>query len=212
VAIRWKALRFGPLEAVAVLSLSVAAVAWAAPRPGIRERIAREERAAGLVLRVAAAERAFLARKVLDADGDGRAEYGTLLDLARAGLLDRTPRSDAQGDHLEESGYRIEVLLPGGPMRGGGTALARSREKADPALAADLFAVVCLPTAGAGLRATYVDAAGRIYDAEGISDDEGAAVRTFPARVLLAEEEDLKDGSTVWHWINKPAKTAPKAR
>lgn len=201
---RWKALRFGPLEAAALLSVLAAAAAWAAPRPALRAQIRHEDRADALVRRVATAEWTFRAKKTLDANGDGAFEYGPLDALARAGLLDRPPKSDAQGTFLEESGYRVEVLLPGGAQRGGGVALVRSTGKPDPALAASTFAVVALPGAGAGLRAIYVDAAGRTFEAEGVSDDQGLPARTFPSRAIEHDDDDLKDGTPIWHVPKRP--------
>ena len=201
--IRHRSLRFGPLEGVALASLLVAAAAWAAPRPGVKAEIRREERALALVRTVAAAEQAFLEKKSLDANGDGKPEYGPLSALVNAGVLSAPLRSDAAGTFLEESGYRIEVLLPTGPLPGGGTSLARSSERADPVLSARVFAVVGLPQAG-GRRALYLDMTGRLYQAEGVNDDEGKAARAFPTRVLEREDEDLKDGSTIWHRPDDP--------
>lgn len=197
--IRWRSLRFGPLEATALLSLLIAAGAWAAPLPAIRAMIRREDRASALVRRIASAEHAFLAKRALDADGDGAPEYGPLAALARAGVLSEPLRSDAAGTYREEGGYRVEVLLPGGPHRGGGTTLVRSTGKPDPALSTALFAVVALPGPGAGLRAIYVDAAGRTFESEGVSDDLGQPARTFPDRAVEHDEDDLKDGNPLWH-------------
>ena len=202
--IRHRSLRFGPLEAVAVASLLVAAAAFAAPGPRVRDEVRREERALVLLRRVAAAEQAFLAKKTLDANGDGVPEYGPLAALVKAGVLDAAVRSDASGTFLEESGYRLEVLLPSGPLPGGGVSLARSTERVDPALSARTFAVVALPQKGAGRRALYLDPTDRLYQAEGVNDDEGKSARAFPARVLERKDEDLKDGSTIWRRPDDP--------
>ena len=197
--IRWRSLRFGPLEATALLSLLVAVGAWAAPRAGLKAEIRNEERASAVVRRVASAEHVFLAKKALDANGDGVPEYGPLADLARAGVIPDVPRTDAEGTFLEEGGYRVEVLLPAGPHRGGGISLARSTGKADPAMSATAFAVVALPRPGPGRRAIYVDAAGRTFESEGVSDDLGVPARTFPPRIVEHDDDDLKDGNPIWH-------------
>jgi hypothetical protein len=202
--IRHRSLRFGPLEITALAAFGIAAVAWATPRPPIRAEIGREERALALGGAVAAAEKAFLAKKALDANGDGMPEYGPLTALTTAGVLAHPLRSDAAGTFLEESGYRIEVLLPSAPLPRGGLTLARSTERVEPELSARAFAVVGLPKKGAGRRAFYLDAAGRLFVADGVCDDAGEPARAFPARALEGSEEDLKDGSTIWHLLSGP--------
>jgi hypothetical protein len=89
---------------------------------------ARETAAVATLRNIASAERQFRELRTVDRDGDGRAEYGTLAELAGSrdlrgdpalGRLDpalisgafRHPDPDGT---VTRSGYRFRILLPGG--------------------------------------------------------------------------------------------------
>jgi hypothetical protein len=182
----------GPLE-VAILASLVAAflVLWT-PWREAKRILSREEEALAVARAVAAAERTFHARRAKDANGDGLAEYGTLDDLAAAGLLPRPVAREPAPAHLSVGTYRIEVLLPEGltPQEGRRT-LSRAGGPVDSVLASETFAVVALPGADreGGLRALYTDETGRTWYADEVTDpDRGTA--TLPPAFTLKEETE----------------------
>jgi hypothetical protein len=212
VAVRQRALRFGTLGVVTVLALA-GGVAWTlSPRRGAREMAGREREALATLRELLAAETAFQAGAKLDRDRDGVAEFGDLEDLARAGLSVRTPVRDAAGPWLDVAGYRVEVLLPALLERSGRVLLVRSGAGADPVLAARQFAAVATPRADvpSGLRALYLDSAGRLWEAEGVCEGTRDAFHGPPTHALAEEEEIPREGGAVWRLREDPSRR-PKA-
>ena len=207
---RHRALAFGPLEALMALSLAVGAAFVLVPRGDAARMMAREEPAHELLRRVADAERAFRAQRRLDSDHDGAAEYGSLEDLAEAGLspgtVVRTAGDPGDVPHLEAHGYRFEVLLPAGAARASIVALVRAGAPHSAALAARRFAAVAvpLPSGEGGLRCFYVDAEGRLFAAEGVTDPDRAPVVPLPRLALDREASDPHEPGPIWRQLEPP--------
>ena len=200
MAVRYRALRFGVPEAAILASLCAGVLLVAGSRPSVRRTLAREEKALAAVRETAKAEHEFVARRLRDSNGDKAFEYGGLSELASAGLLSRPVVPDPGGAYVDVEGYRLEVLLPQGLDRATRVALAGSAGTPEPVLSARQFAVVAIPRRGAvsGLRAFYLDAEDRLYEAEGVCDVVGDPHQPPPAHLLTSEEEDLGNGGPVW--------------
>jgi len=210
MAARARSLRFGTMEAVLLLAFATAAALVGLPWHATIDRQADEAAALEAVRRVAAAEITFRARHLLDADGDGTAEYGTLTDLSQATLVPDAIVADDEAPHVRVGGYRLEILRPERLERDGRARWTRGRGRVDPALAAHAFAVTAIPRRGAdrGLRSFYLDAAGRLYAAEGVQDADRDPSRAPPTRELHDAREEVGQGP-VWRlsgaWtIQKP--------
>jgi hypothetical protein len=187
------------MEAVLVLAFATAAALVWLPWDATNDRRADEAAALEAVRRIAAAQATFRERRLLDVDGDGTAEYGTLADLERARLVTEPVRSDEEAPHVDVGGYRLEVLRPERLERDGRARWTRGEGRVDPALAPQKFAVTAIPRRGAerGLRSFYLDAAGRLYAAEGVQDADRDPSRSPPTRELLAAREEVGEGP-VW--------------
>jgi len=199
MAARARSLRFGTMEAVLVLAVATAAALVWLPWHATIDRKADEDAALEAVRRVAAAQTVFRERRLLDADGDGTAEYGTLADLAKARLVSDAVLTDEEAPHLEIGGYRLEVLRPERLERSGRARWTRGDGRVDPSLAPHRFAVTAIPRRGAdrGLRSFYLDAEGHFYAAEGVQDADRDPSRAPPSRELLDAREEVGEGP-VW--------------
>lgn len=197
---RWRTLAFGPLELTLVLVVGVTGVVVSrAHDEGVVTRDV-EQAAHARVRAVWDAERRFLDAKRLDADGDGTPEYGGLSDLAQAGLLDGTPRTDAEGEYLELPGYRLEVLRAHRVDKVGRALFVRSPTGVDPALSAQVVAVVATPRVDrfSGHRGFYKDAAGREWVAEGVLEPDVDVRFAPPGFELRADVESDQPDSPIW--------------
>lgn len=199
VTVRFKSLRFGPLQLVVAICFATAAYAVADAWKDAHAVIEREKKALALVVDLAEAEVQFLGQRRLDANADGRPEYGTLDALVEAGLVHGPLGSDAAGKFIALDGYRVEVLLPEGIDAGGNRLLARSTGTPDPVLASSSFAVVAMPAGSGGrvLRAFYRDAEGQLFTAEGVADPDRDP-RFPPPRVSLIDGKESDPEGPVW--------------
>jgi hypothetical protein len=193
-------------------SLAAAAYVLWAPWRESKSIIAKEEEALGAARAVAAAQRTFRERRLKDANRDGAAEYGTLEDLAAAGLLPRAVSREPAPAHLAVGAYRVEVLLPERlETAEGRRTLGRAGRPVDPALAAETFAVVALPGPDrtTGMRGLYVDQTGRTWHADEVTDpDVGTA--TEPPPWTLREETEAGAGNAGPFWLLSGKDRAPK--
>lgn len=199
MAARARSLWFGTMEAVVTLAFATAAALVWVPWRATVAREADEAAALDAVRRVAAAQTTFRERRLLDMDGDGTSEYGTLDDLVRSSLVPGPVVADAEAPHLEVGGYRVEVLRPERLERSGRARWTRGAGRVDPSLAPHRFAVTAIPRRGAdrGLRSFYLDASGHLYAAEGVQDADRDPSRAPPTRELLDAREEVGEGP-VW--------------
>lgn len=212
MATRHRRLAFGVLSAVTVACLGTG-VAWTlSTRPEARAMASRERKALDAVRSLARAEEAVRASGRIDRDKDGTAEYGSLDDLEKAGLSPLRVLRDAAGPYAEESGYRVEVLLPRGTERSGSATLGRDGRGVDAALSALLFVVVAMPREDvpSGLRAFYMDAARRIWVAEGVCAGSRDPYRPPPTSSLVEKEEFPREGGPAWRFRDGPPLTPTK--
>ncbi len=197
---RWRTLAFGPLELTLVLVAAVAGtVVSRAQRDGAATRDVERE-AHARVRAVWDAERRFHEAKRLDADGDGTPEYGGLSDLVRAGLLSGEPLRDADGEYLELPGYRLEVLRAHRVDKVGRALFVRGPTGVDPALSAQVVAVVATPRVDRqpGHRGFYKDASGREWVAEGVLEPDVDVRFPPPAFELRNDVEPDQLDSPIW--------------
>jgi hypothetical protein len=204
---RHRALRFGTLQ-VAVLAVGAVwtAVVWMPWRES-RGMISREEAALTHLRRLAEAESTFRTQRRLDADHDGTPEYGSLEELAGAGLLPSPLVRPAPGStdlpHLETDGYRYEVLLPSAAESSLPMALARAGQPRPPGLAHRYFAVVAIPdpSPSAPRRAFYLDSAGRLYVGEGVTDADRDPVVPVPTHAFDRDATDPRAPGPIWRIV-----------
>ncbi len=197
---RWRSLAFGPLELTLVLVAGTAAlVVSRAYDDGSAARDV-ETTARERVRTVWDAERRFRDGKRLDADGDGTAEFGGLSDLARAGLLEGTPRTDGDGEYLELPGYRLEVLRAHRVDKTGRALFVRGPTGVDPALSAQVVAIVATPRIDrvSGHRGFYKDAAGREWEAEGVLEPDVDVTFPPPGFELRGDVETEQADGPIW--------------
>jgi len=197
---RWRSLAFGPLELTLVLVAGTAALVVARAYEDGSGARAVETVARDRVRAVWDAQRRFLEGKRLDADGDGTAEFGGLSDLARAGLLEGTPRTDGDGEYLELPGYRLEVLRAHRVDKTGRALFVRSPTGVDPALSAQVVAIVATPRVDrvSGHRGFYKDAAGREWEAEGVLEPDVDVTFPPPGFELRADVETEQVDGPIW--------------
>jgi hypothetical protein len=226
--IRHRWLRFGVFEACVVLGVVATGAFLATTRARVEARVEREEAARKYADRVAEAQAEVLARRSVDADRDGVAEYATADELRRLGLLPGEP----------PDGYRLDVLFPlpteGNGRRESGQPPGRResaqppgrRESAqppgrrdlapppvDPAVAAQGFVVVVRPVSREdGLRSFYRDSLGARYATEGVMDPEAFPSPPLPA-TTLAPGVDQSNPGPVWRdEAPRPPPGAPAPR
>jgi hypothetical protein len=211
--VRHKRLLLGPLPLLTFAALAGGA-AWAtAPRAPAKRTVLLEHDALDAMRAVARGEARLVERKVLDRDRDGVAEHGTVADLAAAGVLETSP-PEPGASSLDVAGYRVSVLLPREAERSGRLAFARTAEDVDPKLASRFFAVVAIPREDApGLRAAYLDAAGRLWIGEGVCDGDRRPSVPPPARSFVEAEETAREGGLIWRLrAGPPLEPPPRPR
>lgn len=210
---RWRTLAFGPLELTLVLVAGAGAVVGSrALDQGAAARTV-EQVARDRVRAVWEAERRFRADKRLDADGDGTSEYGGLSDLHRAGLLGGPVRSDGDAEYLEVPGYRIEVLRAHRVDKAGRALFVRGPTGVDPALSAQIVAVVAVPRVDRvpGHRGFYKDALGREWEAEGVLEPDVDVTFPPPGFELRADVESEQLDGPIWRRpLGEPGVTGRK--
>jgi len=210
---RHRSLRFGALEAIAVLAIVAAALVATRSDADAKGVVSREARALAFLRGVVEAETAYKASGRSDADGDGVPEYGALAALVASGLLAGPLEKDADGEHLSLEGYRVEVLLPVGETPKGLLAWSRSRGPSDAQLAATTFAAVALPVGASRgdprtLRAFYLDARGYGFAVDGVYSpdrDPSLPPPLFELRGGEKGDDGGREGGPLWRPFEKPA-------
>ncbi len=192
-----RSLPFGTLEFVLLLAVSIGVAAVWIPWRATDVRRADEARAIETIRRIAAAQGVY--RTAAVARVGPSAEFATLADLARAGLLVDPVVADDPVPHLDVGGYRVEVLRPERLEINGRVRWTRGAGRVDPSLAPIWFAVTAIPRRGAdlGLRSFYIDSKGRLFAAEGVQDADRDPSRAPPARELIDDREEMGEGP-IW--------------
>jgi hypothetical protein len=202
-----RALRFGVLEAVLLVSFVGGAAVVATSHDDGQAVVVREQAVLDEVAAVVRAEAAFRAAGRRDDDADGAPEYGSLEDLVAAGLVAAPVVRDAEGPHLRRGPYRVEVLLPTAVLPSGPRELGRGGATVDPKLTALTFAVVASPVRDDArvLRSFYEDGAGYAYTAEGVNEADRDPTAPPPLRELRGDDErgGHEDGP-IWRPTRRP--------
>ncbi len=157
--------------------------------------VLRERRALETARQVLAAESAHLAR---------RGQYAGVAELVATGLLSLPVGSGAGATWVSVDGYRVDALLPTGPGVGGVLPLGLPGvDRPDPDLARRHVVVVARPERPGtdGLRAWYLDEEGRLFVAEGVSDEEGLLSNALPPVRVLRPTEGREPG-LIWRAVD----------
>ena len=118
----------------------------------------------------------------------------------KAGLLEGTPVADGDGEYLELPGYRLEVLRAHRVDKTGRALFVRGPTGVDPALSAQVVAVVATPRVDRvpGHRGFYKDAAGREWVAEGVLEPDVDVTFPPPGFELRDDVETEQTDGPIW--------------